>query len=101
MVISTTAGCGALRINPKGCKTDALWGSNPLSSREITKEEMEDAQREVTGKKELTVITDTDIRLRDLLEENGIKCGEVKKLRVRISTKWIFFREIELKVIKI
>lgn len=101
LMVYLSAGCAALRINPKGCKTNALWGSNPLSSREITREEVEDSRKEITGKKKLTVVTDTDIRLRDLLEENGIKCSEVKKIRVQISTRWIFFREIDLKVIKI
>lgn len=96
-----SASCSSVRVNPKGCKTQAQWGSNPLSSREVTLDELEDAKKEIVTTKELTVFSSEDIRLRDLLEENGIKCEEVKILRLQIKTSWFFMREIQLKVIKI
>ncbi len=95
------SGCGSLRINPKSCKTDAVWGSDPLSSREITREELEEesvVDLKVQGP--FYVFGDEDLRLRDLLEEHGLTCEGVKKLRVRISTKWFFIREVSLKVVK-
>lgn len=94
-------GCGSLRINPRSCKTKAVWGSNPLSTREITREEIEEEKTlELKAKEQFFVFYDRDLRLRDLLEEHGIKCEEVKKLRVEVTTSWFFLREISLKVVK-
>ena len=94
-------GCGALRINPKGCRTDAVWGSNPLSTREITRENLEDKSTiDLKSKEVFFVFYDRDIRLRDILEEHGVKCEEVKKLRVVITTSWFFKREVNILVVK-
>lgn len=96
-----TTGCGTLRINPKSCKTSAVWGATPASSREITREELEEEKViDLKTKEEFYVFYDRDLRLRDLLEEHSIKCEEVKKLRVVIKTSWFFMREVSLKVVK-
>ena len=97
-----STGCGALRINPKSCRTDAVWGSSPNSSRGITHEVMEEERViDIKAKEQFFVFYDRDIRLRDLLNEHGIKCEEVKKLRLVMSTSWFFWREVSLKVVKI
>ena len=94
-------GCGALRINPKGCRTDAVWGSNPNSTREITREDLEEESTvDIKSKEDFFVFYDRDLRLRDLLEEHGISCAEVKKLRVVVTTSWFFKREIRVLVVK-
>lgn len=94
-------GCGTLRVNPKGCKTLAVWGASPTSSREITREELDDEKViDLKTKEEFYVFYDRDLRLRDLLAEHGIKCEEVKKLRVVIKTSWFFVREVSLKVVR-
>ncbi|AUN98107.1 hypothetical protein DOM21_10740 [Bacteriovorax stolpii] len=101
MALVMLSGCGSLRINPKSCKTNALWGTNPLSSREITREEIEEEKViDIKAREQFYVFYDRDLRLRDLLEEHGIKCEEVKKIRVEMTTKWFFVREIALKVVK-
>ncbi len=94
------ASCGSIRINPKGCKTKGQWGNNPLTTREITDEELSDAKVEVVTKSELMVFSDEDIRLRDILEKAGIKCEEIKKLRLQIDTYIFFKRVIQIKVVK-
>lgn len=100
LVLSAT-GCGALRINPKSCKTDAVWGLSPNAVRGITREEQEeDRVVDIKAKEQFFVFYDRDIRLRDLLSEHGIKCEEVKKLRLVMSTSWFFWREVSLKVVK-
>lgn len=94
-------GCGTFRVNPKSCKTNAVWGASPTSSREITREELEEEKIiDLKTKEEFYVFYNRDLRLRDLLEEHGIKCEEVKKLRVVIKTSWFFMREVSLKVVK-
>lgn len=92
--------CGTLRVTPKGCKTKAVFAANPEASREVTNEELEDKENEITAKKTLIVIKDTEIRIKDLLHEKGLGCEDVKKLRVRIRTSWFFSREVEIKAVK-
>lgn len=97
----TSTGCGTLRVNPKSCKTNAVWGTSPNSSRETTREDLEDERIiDLKAKEEFYVFYDRDLRLRDLLEAHGIKCEEVKKIRVVIKTSWFFVREVSLKVVK-
>ena len=94
-------GCGALRINPKSCRTDAVWGSNPLSSREVIRENLEDKSTiNIKSKESFFVFYDRDIRLRDILKKHGVRCEEVKKLRVVITTSWFFKREVNILVVK-
>lgn len=97
---SLLASCGTLRVNPKGCRTKAVFAANPEASREVTNEELEDEKNEITIRKKISVIDDTEIRIKDLLQEKGLKCEDVKKLRVRISTSWFFNREVEIKAVK-
>jgi DNA-binding Xre family transcriptional regulator len=88
-------------VNPKSCKTDGVWGANPLATREITREELEEEKViDIKARESFYVFYDRDLRLRDLLEEKGIKCEEVKKLRLQIETKWFILREVSLKVVK-
>lgn len=101
MLVLFSTGCGALKINPKSCKTDAVWGSSPNSSRAITHDEIaEEESIDLKAKESFFVFYNRDIRLRDLLNEHGIKCEEVKKLRLVMKTSWFFVREISLKVVK-
>jgi hypothetical protein len=101
VLVLLATGCGALRVSPKGCRTDAVWGANPLATREITKAEVEEEKvLDVKAKEHFLVFTDREVRLRTLLEEHGIKCDEVKKLRIVMSTSWFVLREISLKVVK-
>lgn len=92
--------CGSLRVTPKGCKSNATYSSNPDVLREVSYDKLVERENEVTLTKKLGVITDTEIRIKDLLKENGLRCEDVKKLRVRIKTTWFFNREVELKVVK-
>ena len=96
-----STGCGALRVNPKGCKTDAVWGLSNDAVRGITRAELEEeAVIDIKAKEQFLVFYDRDIRISDLLLEQAIKCEEVKKLRVVINTSWFFWREVSLKVVK-
>ncbi len=95
------SGCGSLRINPKACQTDGIWGTNPKATRAITKNEIiEEEGLDLKASENFLVFYNRDLRLKDLLEEHNIKCQEVKKLRVAITTKWFFIREVSLKVVK-
>ena len=100
LLLSLTS-CGSLRVNPKGCQTDGVWGSNPKATRAITKGEIEEEKSiDLKASENFLVFYNRDLRLRDLLEEHNIKCGEVKKIRVAVTTKWFFIREVSLKVVK-
>lgn len=93
--------CGSLRVNPKGCQTDGVWGSNPKATRAITKNEIEEEKSiDLKATENFLVFYNRDLRLKDLLQEHNIKCEEVKKIRVGITTKWFFIREVSLRVVK-
>lgn len=101
LVLTLTTGCASLRINPKNCKTNALWGSSPQTAWGAKKDELEQEKvLDLKMKETFLVFYNRDLRLRDLLEEHGIKCEEVKKVRVKISTTLFFMREVSLKVVK-
>jgi len=101
VLVLLATGCGALRVTPKGCKTDAVWGANPLATREITKAEVaEEETLDIRAKERFFVFVDKEVTIQSLLEEHGINCSEVKKLRVVMSSSWLFFREISLKVVR-
>ena len=96
-----STGCRALKVNPKSCKTDAIWGASFNSPRSHTfgKIEIEEVI-EIKAQEQYLVFFDRDLLLRDLLSEHGIQCSEVKKLRLVMSTSWFFCREVSLKVVK-
>ena len=98
-----STGCGVLKVNSKGCKTDAVWGASPNSSRGLSREKMkaeEDVFLDIKGREQFSVFFDREVWLSGLLEEHNINCSEVKKLRMVINTSWFFWREISLKVVK-
>jgi hypothetical protein len=100
-VLFLLSGCGSLKVTPKNCKTNAEWSAGPATKREMTHEEQQDEKViDLRAKDEFYVFSDREIRLRDILEEHGIKCEEVKKLRVEIKTSWFIKREVLLKVVK-
>lgn len=100
MALFFLTSCGSIRVVPKGCKTEATYGANPLSTREVTYQELEEQRRQSVVKKSFTVFKDTDVRIKDLLEEANMKCEDLKKLRVSIKTSWFVFREVEIKAIR-
>lgn len=101
VLVLLATGCGALRISPKGCRTDAVWGASPLATREITKAEVDEENvLDIKAKEQFFVFSNREVKLRELLNEHGIKCEEVKKLRVVMKTSWFVFREVSLKVVK-
>jgi hypothetical protein len=102
IILIATSGCGALKVTSRYCKTDAVWGSNPQSIREATREELDDEKvLDLKASDEYFVFYDLEVRIKDILEAHGIKCEEVKKLRMEIKTSWFFKREVFLKVVKI
>lgn len=94
------SGCASIRVVPKGCKTDAVFAPNPEASREVTYDEIENMKQEITAAKSFTVFSDVDVRIKDLLAKAGVKCDEVKMLRVKISTTWFVFREVQIKALR-
>ena len=96
-----STGCGVLKVNPKSCKTDAIWGASLKSPKSYTfgKVEIEEVI-EIKAQEQFLVFFDQDLSLSDLLNEHGIQCSEVKKLRMVMSTSWFFWREVSLKVVK-
>ena len=96
-----STGCGALKCNPKSCKTNAIWGASINSPRSYTlgKIQMEEVI-EIKTKEQFLVFYDRELELRELLSEHDIKCSEVKSLRLIMSTSWFFWRKVSLKVVK-
>ncbi len=94
-------GCGSLKINPRACRTNAVWGSSPYSTRGLTRDEMMDEKvMNLKARETFLVFYDRNLRLLDLLKEHGIKCEDVKRIRVEIKTTLFFIREVVLKVVK-
>jgi hypothetical protein len=82
--------CGSLKINPKNCKTEAVWGSP----------DPKEAVIEVKSRSSYYVFGDQEVKLSDILAENAIECEAVKSVRVVVSTSWLFVRDMSLKVVK-
>lgn len=101
LLLFVCSSCGSLKISPKACQTNGIWGTSPQSSREITKEDLDEEQFiDLKNQETFLVFYDREIRMKDLLSEHNIKCEEVKKLRIEIETSWFFIRKIALKVVK-
>ena len=96
-----STGCGVLKVNPKSCKTDAIWDASINSSRSYTLGNVElEEVIEIKAKEQFLVFYDTELELKELLLEHDIECSDVKRLRLIMSTSWFFWREVSLKVVK-
>ena len=80
--------CGSLTIGPRGCKTDGVWGEDLGFSEH---------KEVVINKSYLVFLFDTELKLKDLLNEEKIACSDVKKMRVEIAST--FFVKRDLKII--
>ena len=101
IVLVSASSCGTLRINPRSCKTYAVWGNSPDFNWGVSRDELENEKViDLKMKETFIVFYNRDLKLRELLEDHGIKCEDVKKVRVKIKTSLFFMREISLKVVK-
>ena len=75
--------CGSLTLSPSGCPNKGLWGSEQKNEVLITEDYY------LWG-------DDTDIRLHDFLDQHGVKCEQIKSLRVKITTTFFVKRTVEV-----
>lgn len=79
--------CGALKINPRGCFTDGVWGAK--------------SENEISFTKSYYVwIDDYELRLRDFFKEQKIDCRDIKKIHVNIKTVFFVKRDLTITVPK-
>ncbi len=106
--------CGALRISPRSCMTEAFWGSRGVKAHtidekpiyfidensELDQTEVSEKMIELKTKEDFFVIADMTVRLKDLLADHQVNCEDVKKLSVKMESKFFFWREVTLKISK-
>jgi len=106
--------CGAIRVTPRACSTDAIWGTKILKAHTIdekpiyrTFEEDEEVLSEIPStekvqefktKEVFFVLADVTVRLKDLLADYNVNCADVKKISLRMDSKFFFWRELTIKI---
>lgn len=71
--------CGSLTLSPQACRSSGQWGISESSGPQ---------ERKISAVYYVMTM-DKEIRLRDLLKDNGVACQNVKKMRVEMSS--VFF----------
>lgn len=101
VVLLLISGCSTIRVTPNGCQTDGVWGDNPTLSRELTLQDLKDEEKiDERAKRSYFTFSRTTARIKDIAEEASINCREIKKMRVEITSKLFFFKEVKLKIVK-
>lgn len=87
LVLLFVTSCGSLKLSPKGCRTQGLWGD--VGSPEV-------AFREVYYVWNI----DHEVRLKDFLKAHQLDCSEIKKMRVEMKSVFFVRRELTIFVQK-
>jgi hypothetical protein len=75
--------CGALIVNPKGCRDIGVWAGPGENEEKFTEQY-------------LVWNVDLEVQLKEFLKKRNINCSEIKKMRV--DFKSVFFVKRELTV---
>lgn len=84
--------CGSLRLSPRGCRSDGVWGDR------IPEGKMSD---ELSFSEVYYVWNvDHEVKLSDFLKKRKIECSEIKKIRVEMKSVFFIKRELTVFVQK-
>lgn len=84
--LMTLTSCGSLNLNPRGCRTDGVWGERNFDGRPAT----ESAYSETY----YVWARDHEVRLRDFLLKRKIECSDVKRMRIEMKSAFFVKREL-------
>lgn len=96
-ILLCLASCGSLKLSPQGCKSPGFWGGVPSNTEEVSKLRLQEFE---FAEEYYVLALDKEIRLRDFLKEKGVKCADVKKIRVRMSSAFFLKRKLNVTIAK-
>lgn len=80
--------CGSLRLSPKGCASNGIWGDKAFLFDLKFSEEY------------YVWNVDHEVRLKEFLKKRNIDCNEIKKMRVEIKSVFFVKRELSVFILK-
>ncbi|MDO9184181.1 MAG: hypothetical protein Q7U04_17335 [Bacteriovorax sp.] len=80
LVLFLSSACGALKLNPSGCSGSGVWGSETGNVEFVEEYYVWNADHEV--------------RLKEFLKQRNLDCHEIKKIRVKVTSKFFVKREL-------
>ena len=78
--------CGGLTVSPSACKTSGIWGSNKSF----------DDEEKMVSETYYVVTTDTDVKIKDILSKNKIKCDRLNTIRIKIVSTFFIKQEVRI-----
>jgi hypothetical protein len=88
--------CGALRVTPKGCNTQGVWGEDLAENRQDKQ-----VKQESIIKESFTVFFNVqEVELGPFLKEKGIECSEIKKMSIQLTSDFFIMREMIITIKK-
>lgn len=87
-VLMSITSCGALRVNPQGCRTNGEWSDGM--------DEGKPAVESSYSQEYYVWNADQDVKLLNFLKERKVDCSELKKIRMKMES--VFFVKRKLTV---
>ncbi len=95
LVSGLLTSCGSLKVTPKGCKTQGVWGEDLAQNRQ------ESIVKDSIINESFTVLfNDQEIELGPFLKEKGIECSEIKKMSIQLTSDFFIMRELIITIKK-
>lgn len=88
--------CGSVTLNPKGCNTNAIWGSSAEQTRHLDARTLNVESIKINSDKTYFVPFNKSIEIKKVLEENNLACESIASVRVLMESKFIFFKKMIL-----
>lgn len=88
----TLGACGSIKVSPRACKSDGLWGAPLLEKERLVEEYYTQSYYVWTA--------DEEIRLKDFLQARGINCNEVKRVWIELESQFLVKRKLTVHVQK-
>lgn len=101
LVLLILAGCSSVKVVPSACQTSGVWGDNPTLARELRLKDLEEEEKiDERAKRSYFTFSKSTVRIKDIANDASIDCRDIKKMRMEISSKFFFFKEVKLKIVK-
>lgn len=77
------ASCGSFTVTPRACRTTGFWGPKALNEQVITADYY-------------LFTLDKEVMLRDILLEHNLQCDQIKSMRLKLTSSFLFKRTVEV-----
>lgn len=90
--------CGSVKVSPRSCNTNAVWGSSFDQLRHLDGRVISQKSIEINKDKTYFVPFNKNINIREILENYQYNCVELDKLRVEVRSYAFFWKKIILHI---